>query len=561
MYSAMAGLTMFAVTMTAECRGQLVEATGNNPVPKNPESARTEQNHSELSQSEPGTLVICGGGTLPETLRAKVVNLAGGEFARIVVISTASQTADVPDVETYVAWWRKQKLAELTILHTRSREEADREEFVAPLKRATGVWFMGGNQAWLIDTYSGTRTEVELHKVLERGGVIGGTSAGAAVMSKLMIRRGNSNPELGRGFGFVDGAIIDQHFVRRFRQDRLFKVIEQYPDLVGLGIDEGTALIVQGQKLSVEGDSEVRVCFARTNTREPVVESMRAGDTADLGTFGRIAAARLRPHTPALAKNETPQVPEGTLVIVGGDAVPIEATERFVAAAGGTDALVAFVSLDENESLADGIFMAALRKAGAKSVQRVQVTSRKQADDPQIIALLKTARGIWISGSRPHKFVESCLGTVAEQLCRDLLHRGGVIGGTAAGGVVQGEILMNGSPMPMKQMVVDGYDRGFGFLTGVAIAASSQRKEASDELDQLRLEYPQVVGLGIEESTALIVHGHVMEVVGQNQVAVFDHLARDNSPSHAMLHHGDRYDFKGRVRMANRRAVEPTTGE
>lgn len=152
-----------------------------------------------------------------------MVELAGGEHARVVVISTASQTADTPDIETYVAWWRQQKLAEMTILHTRSRDMADTEQFVEPLTRATGVWFMGGNQAWLIDTYSGTRTETEMHKLLERGGVIGGTSAGAAVMTKTMIRRGSPTAEVGRGFGFLDGrcrrsAFRASHETRSFAQ-------------------------------------------------------------------------------------------------------------------------------------------------------------------------------------------------------------------------------------------------------------------------------------------------------------------------------------------------------
>ncbi|HLQ44649.1 MAG TPA: cyanophycinase [Planctomycetaceae bacterium] len=533
MWSGLAVMAMFAVMTTAECRGQAFETSVTGP--------------------EKGTLVICGGGTLPEPLRAKVVELAGGEFARVVVISTASQTADLPDVETYVAWWRKQKLAELTILHTRSRNEADREEFVEPLKRATGVWFLGGNQAWLIDTYSGTRTEAEMHKLLERGGVIGGTSAGAAVMSKLMIRRGSSNAELGRGFSFVDGAVIDQHFVRRHRQDRLLKVIEQHPELVGLGIDEGTALIVQGRRLSVLGESEVRICFARTESREPVVESLRVGGEADLSVLTRISAARLQRPSTTLVANATPQVAEGTLVIVGGEDVPAEATERFVAAAGGADATVALVSLDGDETKeADNEFMDELRKAGVKSIQRVQVDSRMQANDPQSLALLKTAGGIWLSGAQPQTFVDSCMGTVAEQICHDLLRRGGVIGGMSAGGLMHGEVLVTDSLVPMKRMLVDGYDRGFGFLPGVAITQSSHRGETPAELTQLQQEHPQVVGLGIEDSTALIVRGHVMEVVGENQVSVLDCNSRHEATPTAVLHAGDRYNFKDHALLAHK---------
>lgn len=500
---------------------------------------------------EKGTLVICGGGILPEALRGKVIELAGGEHSRIVVISTASQTADTPEIETYVAWWRQQKLAELTILHTRSREVANSEAFTEPLKRATGVWFMGGNQAWLIDAYSGTRTETEMHKLLERDGVIGGTSAGAAVMSKTMIRRGSPTAEVGRGFGFLDGAVVDQHFVRRMRQDRLLKVIEQQPELVGLGIDEGTALLVQGRRLSVLGESEVRVLFSRTDTREPLVESLRSGDKADLSALSRVALARLQPTS--LRPMTSPQVSDGTLVIVGGDAIPNEATERFVAAAGGAEATIALMSIDgESTESADAELMDRLRKAGVKSVQRVEVTSRQQADDPKLAEVLKTVGGIWLCGARPQSFVESCLGSSAEQICRDVLRRGGVIGGTAAGGTMQGDFLLNASPVPTKRMLMDGYDRGFGFFPGVAIAKCLQLGETPSELTQLQREHPQVVGLGIEESTALIVRGHTMEVVGKNQVAVLDRLTETAAPRSAMLQAGDRYDFKERTRLGRK---------
>jgi cyanophycinase len=498
-----------------------------------------------------GSLVICGGGVLPETLRTKVVELAGGEHARLVVISTASQTADTPDVETYVAWWRQQKLAEMTILHTRSRELADTERFVEPLTRATGVWFMGGNQAWLIDAYSGTRTEAELRKVLERGGVIGGTSAGAAVMSKLMIRRGGTMAELGRGFGFLEGAVVDQHFVRRMRQDRLLKVVEQHPQLVGLGIDEATALLVQGRRLTVLGDSEVRVCFARTDSREPIVESLRAGDKADLAQLNRIALARLQPQ-PRLPQS-VPQVSDGTLVIVGGDAVPSEATKRFVAAAGGAEAQVALVSFDGEEfQQAETDLMDKFREAGVKNVRRVEFSSRQQANDPKLTEILKTAGGVWLCGARPQRCVESCLGSMAEQLCRDVLRRGGVIGGTAAGGLMHGEVLVNASPVPTKRVMIDGYDRGFGFLPGVAIAPSTQMGEPPSELTQLQKELPEVVGLGIDDATALIVHGHTLEVVGKNQVAVLDGVSKNDGPRSAVLQAGDRYDFKDRSRVTRK---------
>jgi cyanophycinase len=500
-----------------------------------------------------GALVICGGGNLPESIRRKVIELAGGERARMVIITTASQTADSPDVEIYLSWWRQQPLADLSILHTRSREVANDPKFVEPLTHATGVWFLGGNQAPLIDTYSGTLTEKELFKLLNRGGVISGTSAGAAVMSKVMIRGGNNLAEVGKGFGFLDGAIIDQHFVRRQRQNRLLHVVEQHPGHFGLGIDEGTAIVVQGQRVSVLGESEVRVCFARTDSRDPLVESLREGDSAELSALSRIAMARKEPKK--IGPQGIPELSDGMLVIVGGDTVPEEAMERFVAAAGSDDeTTVALFSFDGADSQAvEAALMENLRKAGVKNVQRVDVTSRQQADDPELRKILNAAKGIWMCGARPQKCVETCLGTVAEQICREVLRRGGVVGGAGAAGMMQGELLVNASPVPTKRILMDGYDRGFGFLPGVAIALGTQSSEDSPKpLDLLRQEHPQVVGLDIEDSTALIVQGHTLEVVGKKQVAVFDGVADNSLATPEVLQAGDRYNFKERSRIARK---------
>ena len=106
---------------------------------------------AELDAAKPkvGKLVICGGGALPDELGRRFIELAGGDAARLVIITTASVLADTDRVETKLAFWRRQPLAELAVMHTRSRETANQPEFVKPLKKATGVWFIGGNQNWL----------------------------------------------------------------------------------------------------------------------------------------------------------------------------------------------------------------------------------------------------------------------------------------------------------------------------------------------------------------------------------------------------------------------------
>jgi cyanophycinase len=240
-----------------------------------------------------GTLVISGGGDLPTPVMQQFVDAAGGEHARIVVVTTASETADDDDdVESDLDFWRSFNPHSVYVLHTRSREIANDSDFVRPLDEATGVWFLGGRQAWLADTYIGTETERRIHKVLARGGVVGGESAGAAIMSPMMIRHGDPEPEVGPGFGLLPGTVIDQHFIARNRQERLMNVLSAHPRFLGLGIDEGTAVFVQGRRLKVMGDSQVVACLPPGPDRPASVRMLNSGTQFDLVAMKRAAAHR-----------------------------------------------------------------------------------------------------------------------------------------------------------------------------------------------------------------------------------------------------------------------------
>jgi cyanophycinase len=205
--------------------------------------------------------------------------LAGGKAARLVVIPTASNAADRKEEEEgYLEPWRKYSPASLTLLHTRSRAQADLASFVKPIAEATAVWFSGGDQVKLVAPYRGTAVEREFKALLKRGGVIGGTSAGAAVMSDVMIEGGNPKADVGHGFGFVTNAICDQHFLRRSRINRLLGVLADRPHLIGLGIDEGTAFVIEGEKWSVVGRSFVMACEVGNNGKPVRFEFFSDGD-------------------------------------------------------------------------------------------------------------------------------------------------------------------------------------------------------------------------------------------------------------------------------------------
>lgn len=208
----------------------------------------------EVKVAPPGAMVLCGGGKLPEPARSQFVELAGGPRAVIVVIPTASRDADVPEQrDSFLSPWQRHKVAQVLWLHTRERQQADTAAFCAPLTAATGVWISGGDQSRLRAAYGGTLAERAIRDVIRRGGVVGGTSAGAAILGQPMIVGGQEHPECAPGFGLLRETIVDQHFTQRRRAARLRQALEQYPSARGLGIDEDTAVVIREGKLTVFG--------------------------------------------------------------------------------------------------------------------------------------------------------------------------------------------------------------------------------------------------------------------------------------------------------------------
>jgi cyanophycinase len=215
---------------------------------------------------EKGSLVIVGGGRLPDSIINAFVDLGGGKSGAFVIIPTAGE-----DIIKYdQAWADKQFLTKagvsrVSVLHTRDRKEADTSKFVEPLKTAGGVWFPGGRQWRLVDSYLNTRTHRELWKLLKRGGVIGGSSAGATIQGSYLVRgarEGNSvmmAPGYEVGMGFLRNVAVDQHLLRRNRQDDLISVVERHRHLLGIGIDESTAIIVRQNDAQVIGESKVAI--------------------------------------------------------------------------------------------------------------------------------------------------------------------------------------------------------------------------------------------------------------------------------------------------------------
>jgi cyanophycinase len=214
---------------------------------------------------EHGALVIVGGGKVGTEILTRLFDLAGGIDAPLVVIPTANGAADYPVDWSGLKMFKDFGATNITLLHTKDRKVADSEAFVRPITTARAVWFVGGRQWRLADSYLHTRTQREVERVLERGGVVAGSSAGASIISSYMVRGAVENnfimmaPGHEEGFGLMKGVAIDQHMLTRNRQDDLEEVVATHPEVLGIGLDESTAIVVQGQQFEVIGASKIAI--------------------------------------------------------------------------------------------------------------------------------------------------------------------------------------------------------------------------------------------------------------------------------------------------------------
>ena len=239
---------------------------------------------------ERGSLVIVGGAMRSAEIYERFIELAGGPDAHIVLVPTAGGGTEYDEFFQGMNAWREHGARNLTLLHTVDPAEADTDAFVEPLKTAGGVFFFGGRQWRLVDAYGGTKAEEAFREVLERGGVIGGSSAGASIQGSFLVRGDTRTNTVmmgdhQRGFGYLRNVGIDQHVLRRNRQFDMIEVIEAHPELLGIGIDEDTALIVQGDRAQVIGESFVLVYDNQTTTgADGKFYFLDAGDRLNLAT-------------------------------------------------------------------------------------------------------------------------------------------------------------------------------------------------------------------------------------------------------------------------------------
>lgn len=247
-----------------------------------------------------GQLVIIGGAEDKEgdcTILREFVRRAGGTKARIVVMTVATELPREVG-ENYIRVFERLGAEDVRIVDTVEREDATSATYLEAIEKATGVFFTGGDQARITSILKGTQIDEAIHRRYAEGIVVGGTSAGAAMMPDVMIVEGDSetNPrvevvEMGPGMGFLPGVVIDQHFLQRGRLGRLISALAQQPAVLGFGIDENTAIAVSDNKFEVIGEGAVTIVDESELTHSNIGEILKDEPLAVCG-----ARLHILPH-------------------------------------------------------------------------------------------------------------------------------------------------------------------------------------------------------------------------------------------------------------------------
>ena len=302
------------------------------------------------------------------------------------------------------------------------------------------------------------------------------------------------------------------------------KKLKQKKGTVLYDFAKGSSLILRGRAMRLLNEGEISITLAASNARkEKKIILSEESRVADLTALRFAAIARNGPNFPA-KKLSDPRVEKGTLIIIGGGPMPRSVTKRFIQIAGGDQSSIVVLPTAVPDSMVkdSGAIANAFRKFGAKEVTVLSGRTFSEVDGDKYIKVLKRATGIWFGGGRQWRFVDAYHSTKALGLMREVLKKGGVIMGSSAGASIQAEYLVRGNPLGNQEMMAEGYEKGLGFLKGVAIDQHFAERNRFKDLSSVVDRFPQILGIGIDEGTALLVKGPVGSVQGKGQVHFYD---------------------------------------
>ena len=365
-----------------------------------------------------------------------------------------------------------------------------------------------------------------------------------------------SVPKLYRGqavpFELTHAIIVRGELTEDARQ-KMIVALADGPNHFGLCIGPEAGLAVYDRRLECLGGGHITILLAAGGGRPLREIELKPRMWNDLTMLRRAAIERSVGNFPPIAP-PLPNVPRGTLLIHGGGEMPKEVTDKFIELAGGPEApiivlpIAAEGSLPKDESRDTRVWT----RAGANNVRSLRARTKVEVESPEFAAAIENAKAVWFSGGRQWRFVDAYMGTKAEELFRGVLARGGVIGGSSAGASIQSQYLPRGSPLGNMDMMAEGYERGLGFLPGVAVDQHFTQRKRHGDMTALMRRYPQILGIGLDEGTAIVVQGSMAQIIGRGGVHFYDY--RTGPPAgdadYTLIEAGGRYDLVARRAIA-----------
>jgi cyanophycinase len=476
-----------------------------------------------------GAFLICGDGDVSPAAFDRFIDLAGGAKAKVAVIDLLEPDQAKHILDGVAKSAKAKNAAEPTLVAWKDAKKA--------LPELTGVW-ISTKQDWPKWERAVKETPLhdELRAVLKRNGVV--------------ATSGSTSEILGPLGGFVlPGDLLDVRNSVHLPERRRFMPVGH----VVFSIGREAALQIKGRTLSAVGPGTTTMSLYRLDLKkssEPEIRTITLQGKAveDLTALRRAAYDRSQLFPPK--EVEAPVVEKGTLVIVGGGGSPDGLFEKFVEYAGGPDKanIVIFPTANPDPLPKRDQVAAAFKKAGARKATVLYGRTQAEVESKEFLDTLKEATGLWFDGGRQWRFVDCYKNTKALPLMFDVLKRGGVIGGTSAGATIQGDYLCRGGVFTNFDIRYEGYERGLGFLKGVAIDQHFTQRKRQPEMTQLMKIYPQYLGIGLDEATAIVVKGSVAEVIGKGKAHFYDarRKVEKGDPDYEALSAGARYDLKER---------------
>lgn len=404
-----------------------------------------------------------------------------------------------------------------------------------------------------------TRLKNVLETLVQGGHTVAAFGSHARWLSRFYVDSvARSIPTIAQGMNLLPDCVLECACnTQNVGTAQLLSVLAVHPRCVGIGLESGNILVHRGRKMHLVGQGRAQFLIAAnhrfpTRIHEITDQKSRARNPEefllDLTEWRRDAIDRTLEIFPP-QKIESPMVENGTLFIVGGGGMPEGLMSQFVEAAGGIErARLVYVPCEESEQINETQSMVSTwKRMGVNNACFIHTKDRIQANsDPRFLEPLKDATGIWFGGGRQWNLADSYYGTQAHRLMKEVLTRGGAIGGSSAGASIQASYLARATPIENFKIMAPGYERGgLGFIRGVAIDQHFTQRKRQPDMTQLVNRYPQLLGIGIDESTAIVVQKSTARVFGKGKVHFYDRTKPvfPDRPDHIAIETGQAFEL------------------